>query len=79
MSNSIHFFCPAIGAETVQVKQGEVSGMIKGSDFGSVYKAYLGIPYAAPPIGELRFKVIFYFFLLSFIFQIFRKMIHKYL
>ncbi|XP_032670314.1 esterase E4-like isoform X2 [Odontomachus brunneus] len=47
---------PNMDAEIVHVKQGKLSGMIKGNAFGCVYKAYLGIPYAAPPIGKLRFK-----------------------
>jgi len=36
-----------------QVKTG--SGMVEGKDDGAV-QAFLGIPYAAPPVGDLRWK-----------------------
>ena len=44
----------AVGAEpglTANTKAGRVEGMVKG---GSV--AFLGIPYAAPPVGDARWK-----------------------
>ena len=31
------------------------SGMIEGKEDGAV-RAFLGIPYAAPPVGDLRWK-----------------------
>lgn len=37
---------------------GQVKGLIKTSTLNTVYNSFLGIRYAAPPIGELRFKVI---------------------
>jgi carboxylesterase type B len=41
----------------VTVKQGTLQGISKGSVFDTRYVAFKGIPFAAPPIGELRFKV----------------------
>ncbi|XP_032670315.1 neuroligin-4, X-linked-like isoform X1 [Odontomachus brunneus] len=40
----------------VEVQQGKLLGSIKEGVLGSMYKAFLGIPYAAPPIGSLRFR-----------------------
>ena len=40
-------------AETPQVKT--ASGVVEGKDDGAV-RAFLGIPYAAPPVGDLRWK-----------------------
>lgn len=41
----------AASAETVRVRQGEVSGV---ADHGA--RAWLGLPFAAPPIGDLRWR-----------------------
>lgn len=35
---------------------GRVKGVKKISALGSAYCAFYGVPYAAPPIGEKRFK-----------------------
>ncbi|KAJ8963468.1 hypothetical protein NQ318_018951 [Aromia moschata] len=40
----------------VKIKQGQLRGTV-GTDFhGGKFYCYLGIPYAKPPVGELRFK-----------------------
>lgn len=38
----------------VQIKQGVLNGIYKLSRSGQNYSAFLGIPYAQPPIKELR-------------------------
>ena len=50
------------GAEThsvpiIKTTAGRVSGITEKSFFGKEYLAYYGIPFAEPPIGNLRFKV----------------------
>lgn len=40
----------------VQTKDGPVCGFLENTDEGTCYK-FLGIPYAQPPIGRLRFLV----------------------
>lgn len=41
----------------VEVGQGLIQGTIRSTPKGKSYYAFLGIPYAKPPIGELRFQV----------------------
>lgn len=41
---------------TVQINDGKILGRYMTSKSGKNVRAFLGIPYAAPPIGELRFK-----------------------
>lgn len=43
---------------SVETSLGTIVGNYKKSDLGRTYAAYEGIPYAKPPVGELRFKVI---------------------
>lgn len=40
----------------------ELSGRALQSHDGRPFKAYMGIPYAQPPLGDLRFKVSLRFF-----------------
>lgn len=42
---------------TVKIENGEVTGIELTSHKGRFFNAYLGIPYAKPPVGTLRFKV----------------------
>lgn len=47
----------------VNISNGTLHGKIMPTRLGRGLNAFLGIPYAAPPIGELRFKVkLFLFF-----------------
>jgi len=39
------------------VKQGVVVGQQKKLASGLEYNSFLGVPYAEPPVGELRFRV----------------------
>jgi carboxylesterase type B len=41
----------------VESEYGKVKGIKKTSELGSIYNAFLGIRYATPPLGDLRFKV----------------------
>lgn len=41
----------------VRLTSGQVRGFKIASSFDYEYYNFLGIPYAKPPIGELRFKV----------------------
>jgi cholinesterase len=40
-----------------ETEYGKVKGVRKISALNCTYNAFLGIRYATPPIGELRFKV----------------------
>ncbi|EFN66414.1 Esterase FE4 [Camponotus floridanus] len=40
----------------VKTLSGALKGYYKISQYGRKYEAYEGIPYASPPVGELRFK-----------------------
>lgn len=41
----------------IQLEQGKLKGKIKVASNNIHYYAFKGIPYAKPPIGELRFAV----------------------
>ena len=42
---------------TVNLSKGKLRGARLDYDFGQYYYAFKGIPYARPPVKELRFKV----------------------
>ncbi|XP_049828979.1 venom carboxylesterase-6-like [Schistocerca gregaria] len=44
-------------APVVQIEQGKLVGTTMVSRKGKQFYAYLGIPYARPPVGKLRFQV----------------------
>lgn len=44
-------------APRIKIPLGGLKGYYKISQNGRQYEAYEGIPYALPPVGELRFKV----------------------
>lgn len=50
-----HYFSEVI---TVVTKSGPVKGYKLPSSFDYHYINFFGIPYAKPPVGDLRFKVI---------------------
>lgn len=43
----------------LKITKGKIKGQILKSRDGRPYYSYTGIPYAKPPIGDLRFKVYF--------------------
>lgn len=44
----------------VEISDGKLEGKYMVTRRGRKFSAFLGIPYAKPPLGELRFKVIEY-------------------
>lgn len=48
--------CLSVGGARVQISQGQLKGVVKHSRNGAPFHAFLAIPYAEPPVGELRFK-----------------------
>lgn len=43
----------------VTVAQGKLQGIFQENILGSRYLSFKGIPFASPPVGVLRFKVLF--------------------
>lgn len=44
---------------TINLRQGQLFGSSFKTRTGRNFTAFQGIPYAKPPIGDLRFKVIY--------------------
>ena len=42
---------------TTRIPQGELRGSVKSTVNGLKYYSFQGIPFAKPPVGDLRFKV----------------------
>lgn len=40
----------------IQINDGEILGRYTTSETGRTVKAFIGIPFASPPVNELRFK-----------------------
>lgn len=47
---------------TVMVKEGWLRGMKINSEVGESFISFKGIPFAEPPVGDLRFKVSSYIY-----------------
>lgn len=58
---ALHTALPNHGP-TVHTQQGTLIGTYYTSRYGRNFAAFQGIPYAQPPIGDLRFKVKAIFF-----------------
>lgn len=50
-------YCDEVSDPVVTIEQGSLKGKIQSGVNGQKYYSYQGIPYAEPPIGELRFQV----------------------
>ena len=61
---TLFLFCACwlhVRTETVSTKYGDIDGLVTSypnasGPFKSVSKFFVGVPFAAPPTGELRFK-----------------------
>lgn len=42
----------------VNVEQGQLKGKVENDYADRKFYSFMGIPYAKPPVGELRFKVL---------------------
>lgn len=51
----------------VTIKQGSLIGKYRTSRLNRTFSSFEGIPFAQPPLGELRFKVVC-FYLYDFLF-----------
>lgn len=52
-----HYIANMSPEPIVTIKQGVLKGQTEKTKSGVEFNSFLGIPYAQPPIGELRFKV----------------------
>lgn len=52
------FFTLVYAEPIIRIKQGEIQGIVEIDWKGGEFSSFLSIPYAKPPVGPLRFKVI---------------------
>lgn len=45
--------------QELEITKGVIKGQVLKSRNGRCYNSYTGIPYAKPPLNELRFKVYY--------------------
>lgn len=57
-------------ANEVTIKQGALRGTFETSSEGKAYVSFKGIPYAKPPLGDLRFRVLTFFHVSIFFYLI---------
>lgn len=50
-------FCVIWASPEVEIQQGKLKGQFKTSVKDTQFMSFTGIPYAVPPIGNLRFEV----------------------
>lgn len=80
--NEVYLFVVFIGFISIaqcvvflNTKLGRIKGLQMTSRDGRRFNAFLGIPFAKPPVGDLRFKVISSKFLSFFIIILVRDII----
>jgi hypothetical protein len=54
------YFTRKVYSPTIKIESGELTGIVSESRNGRNYFSYFAIPYAQPPVGELRFEVSFF-------------------
>lgn len=47
----------ALPSPVVTIQEGQIKGMVSEDVRGGKFYSFMGIPYAKPPVGDLRFKV----------------------
>ena len=63
---------------TVDTKYGKVQGHVVTLGTGETVVSYLGIPFAKPPVGSLRFKVTTKFYIFKFLNFIFCNYVEQF-
>lgn len=51
------FTLSSVSSDSIQVEEGKIEGTVYKLPNGRSVRAFYGVPYAAPPIGEYRFAV----------------------
>lgn len=49
----------------IEIKHGKLRGTIRENIDGGNYYSFRGIPFAEPPVGELRFKVYIHLIIIN--------------